>query len=204
MRRKENKSYKQLETFVSIDEVGMGCMAGPMVFCGVKKHTEGDLSFAKDSKKLSKKKRDELVPIIYDNADVFVVEYTSQEVDNYGFTECIKMALQQIFDHFGDDQYIYDGGNNFGYKHLNTIVKGDSKVKSIAAASIVAKSFRDMRMKQLHEMHPEYDWVKNSGYVTKDHIQRVKQYGYTEFHRLSYNVKALEEEREYYLSKIKN
>lgn len=94
--------------------------------------------------------------------------------------------------YFGDEfEYIYDGNTNFKVQKIKTMIKADALIKEVSAASIVAKVTRDENLKVADKKYPEYGFLKHKGYATKAHIEAVLKYGYTNFHRLTYDVKAL-------------
>ena len=166
-----------------------------MVFTGVK--VTGDVSFADDSKKLSKKQREEMVDKIKRNVQHCTVITTAQEIDENGISLSIKNSLETIIKYFGDSEdYLYDGSCKFGVVHpnLETLVKADAKVKGVGAASIIAKHTKDVIMEDHDKKYPEYDFKNNAGYATKDHIDTIKKYGLTPIHRRSFQVKSLKTE----------
>lgn len=165
-----------------------------MIFTGLK--ITGDVLFADDSKKLSKKQREEMVEKIKNNSEYFIVVTSAKEIDDYGLSSMIKKSLEKIIKHFGENEkYLYDGNKTFGVenKNLKTLVKADALVKGVGAASIIAKHTKDTLMLVNHEKYPMYNFVNNSGYATKEHIDAIKKYGYCELHRKSYKIKELEE-----------
>jgi len=174
-------------------DAGRGCAAGELVFTGVK--ITGDVSYADDSKKLTFKQREKLVERIKKNAQYCTVVTTAKEIDTIGLSEAIKNSLESIILFFGDDEkYLYDGNRKFGINNPNfeTLVKADALVKGVGAASIIAKHTKDELMKKHHEKYPMYNFINNSGYCTKDHINVIKEYGLCEYHRRSYKIKELE------------
>ncbi len=179
--------------FVYIDEAARGCIAAEMVFTGVK--VTGDVSFADDSKKLSKKHREEMIQKIKENVQHCTVITSAKEIDENGMSASIKKSLELIIMYFGkDEKYLYDGNKTFGVNHptLETLVKADALVKGVGAASIIAKHTKDMLMLVHDEQFPEYGFKDNAGYATKKHIEAIKKYGLTPVHRKSFQVKELE------------
>lgn len=174
-------------------ESGRGCCAGEMVFTGVK--VLGDVSFANDSKKLTFKQRSLMIEKIKKNVQHCTIVTTAEEIDKIGLSESIKTSLELIISYFGDEKYLYDGNRTFGVKcsTLETLVKADALVKGVGAASIIAKDTKDLLMFEHHKKYPMYNFINNSGYCTKEHIEAIKKHGYCEYHRKSYNIKSLEE-----------
>jgi len=184
---------KDYDGYIFIDESGRGNLAAEMVFTGVK--VTGNVDFADDSKKLSPKQREEMVDKVKRNVQHCTVITTAEDIDKNGLGPSIKKSLETIINYFGDDEhYLYDGNKTFGVTHpnLETLVKADAKVKGVGAASIIAKHTKDTIMINHHEEYPMYNFLNNAGYATKDHIEAIKEHGYTPIHRKSYNVKELE------------
>ena len=146
-----------------------------------------------DSKQLTDKRRHELRTIIERDALAWAVGIvTPEEIDKINILNASILAMHRALDQLKvrPETIIVDGNrfkpyNNIPYK---TIVKGDAKYLSIAAASILAKTYRDDYMDQLAEEYPQYDWLSNKGYPTKKHREAIKQYGITPYHRRSYNL----------------
>lgn len=176
------------------DEAGRGCLAGPVFAAAVilpKDYRNKNLN---DSKKLSEKERVKLRTEIESSAMAFAVASCSpQEIDELNILrasfEAMHRALNQLT---VQPEFILVDGNRFhtwkDVKH-QCIVKGDGKFLSIAAASILAKTYRDDYMLQMHEQHPEYGWNKNKGYPTAAHADAVAKYGLTPLHRKTFHLK---------------
>lgn len=182
------------KNYIFIDEAGRGNLAGEMVFTGVK--VTGNVDFADDSKKLSYSQREKMVDKIKSNVQHCTVITTAKEIDENGLSLSIKKSLETIIIHFGEDEhYLYDGNKTFGVKNKNleTLVKADALVKGVGAASIIAKHTKDSLMHIHHEDYPMYGFNNNAGYATKQHIEAIKEHGYCDLHRMSYNVKELTE-----------
>lgn len=192
---KNTKNYDDLyKDYIFIDEAGRGCAAGEMVFVGAK--VTGDVSYADDSKKLSFTQRERLFNKVRENVQFCIVLSTANEIDEIGLSESIKKSLETIISYFGADElYLYDGNRTFGVDNpnLKTLVKADALVKGVGAASIIAKHTKDQLMIDHHTEYPMYNFINNSGYCTKDHIDAIKKHGYCEYHRKSYKIRALEE-----------
>ena len=173
-----------------IDEAGRGPIAGPLVVAGVV--LLNDIDGLNDSKKLSAKKRKELFEKITKNSIYHVSWIWPEEIDKMGLSFCIKKALNEIKKNIPNKTYIFDGNSNFGVKDIKTVIKGDEKIKQISAASIVAKVLRDEYMINIDEKYPQYNFKKHKGYITKEHINLIKKYGFCEIHRKSYKLKELQ------------
>lgn len=175
------------------DEAGRGCLAGSVFAAAVILPENYNNPNLNDSKKLSRKKRDELRQIIINDAIAWAVgEVTPQEIDKINILRASFLAMHRALDQLSTPpQAIIVDGNRFTPYHAlpyTTIVKGDAKYQSIAAASILAKTFRDDYMDCLAEQYPQYYWHANMGYPTKQHREAIKKYGITPFHRRTYNL----------------
>ena len=178
-----------------IDEAGRGSLAGPVTAAAVilgKDLKNKDLN---DSKKLSPKKRLELKKYIEKNALAYSVAFVnSSHIDKKNILNSTFKAMHMSLEGLDiEPDFILVDGNLFKpYRDLKhkCIIKGDQKYQNIAAASILAKTFRDEYMSNLHIKFPEYDWIKNKGYGTKYHIDMIKKYGRTKYHRKSFQIKS--------------
>ena len=173
-----------------IDEAGRGPIAGDLVVAGC--ILLNDIDGLDDSKKLTPKKRENLFKVIKQNSNYHIVKKTPKDIDTKGLSVCIKEALEEIMEILKADEYIFDGNSTFGVKNLKTMIKADSKVKEVSAASILAKVTRDNDMIKLSKLYPNYNFAKHKGYITKEHIKLIKKYGFCDIHRKSYKVKGLE------------
>ena len=181
-----------LENLCGIDEAGRGPLAGPLVVAGV--ILKDDIDQLNDSKKLTPKKRQELYEIIKKNSKYYIYEASNKKIDKDGISKCLKEALIEIQNYFGKDiNYIYDGNCNYGQNSIVTIIKADSKIKSVSAASILAKVYRDNIMLEFDKKYPEYGFKNHKGYGTKEHIEAIKKYGYCKIHRVTFKIKELED-----------
>ena len=169
-----------------IDEAGRGPIAGPMVFAGV--ILLKDIDGLNDSKKLSAKKREELFEIIKENSIYHIVFKSNEEIDKKGLSKCIKESLIEIKNILKAKKYLFDGNSNFGVEGIETIIKGDEKIKEISAASILAKVSRDRFMIKIAKQYPKYKFDKHKGYITKEHKELIAKYGFCEIHRKSYKI----------------
>ena len=175
------------------DEAGRGCLAGSVYAAAVILPTNYKNDLLNDSKKLSAKKRYALRKIIEHDAIAWAVGIvTPEEIDKINILNASFLAMHRALDQLKmrPEAIIVDGNRFTPYQDLpfTTIVKGDGKYLSIAAASILAKTYRDDYMLSLAEKYPQYDWQSNMGYPTKKHRESIRQYGITPFHRKSYNL----------------
>jgi ribonuclease HII len=177
------------------DEAGRGCLAGPVVAAAVVLPKKFNHPLLNDSKKMSEKNRLILRDIIENEAISWSVEFISHEtIDEINILNASILAMQKAALNLNikPDLLLIDGNrfHKFEIQH-QCFIKGDGKFKSIAAASVLAKTHRDEFMENLSEKHPEYYWNKNKGYPTKDHQEAIKKYGFTEFHRKTFHLKSL-------------
>jgi ribonuclease HII len=175
------------------DEAGRGCLAGPVTASAVILPENFKNEILNDSKQLSEKKRDLLKPIIENESIAFrVIHIFPKEIDKINILNASILAMQKSIVLLKVvPEFIIVDGNKFK-PILNipfeTIVKGDTKYMSIAAASILAKTYRDDYMKKIHEEFPMYNWKQNKGYPTKEHRAAIKKYGTTKYHRMSFRL----------------
>ncbi len=177
---------KMYGNVVGIDEVGRGALAGPVVAAAVRlrKWIDG----LDDSKKLSKKKREELAAKIVMNADVSFGVATPNEVDVHNVLEATKLAMKRAYEKLELEAFVLVDGLEMGFDFPHTsIIKGDAQSPSIAAASIVAKVFRDNIMKKVSPFYEGYGFSHNVGYATFQHLAALKKLGPTFFHRFSFS-----------------
>lgn len=175
------------------DEAGRGCLAGSVYAAAVilpLNYQNPDLN---DSKKLTDKKRKTLRKQIERDAVAWAVGIvTPEEIDKINILNASILAMHRALDQLKvrPEAVIVDGNRFKPYQNLpsTTIVKGDGKYMAIAAASILAKTYRDDYMDALAEEYPQYDWKSNKGYPTKKHRAAIKEYGTTPYHRMSYNL----------------
>ncbi len=174
-----------------IDEAGRGPLAGSLVIAGVvlKKPIEGLM----DSKKLTEKKREALYPIVIENSEYHIVSFSAKEVDDMGISKCLQVGLQSIQKHLSEVEYLFDGNSTFGVENISTMVKADSKVAEVSAASILAKVTHDREMIEMAKKYPEYGFEKHKGYGTKAHIEALLKYDRCEMHRKTFRVKGLDD-----------
>lgn len=175
------------------DEAGRGCLAGPVVAAAVILPKDFSHPLLNDSKKLSDKQRRFLRPIIEENAIAYCVGFVSnQEIDKINILQASFLAMNRAIEGLKQKpELLLIDGNRFNNKTdiaFQCIVKGDSLYQSIAAASILAKTYRDDYMLNLHKEFPKYHWDKNMGYPTKQHRQAIIENGISPFHRKSFNL----------------
>ena len=186
-----NFSGKLLEC--GTDEAGRGCLAGPVTAAAVILPEIFENYMLNDSKQLSEKKRERLKPIIEVESVCFAVKHIYPEkIDSINILNASILAMHKAIESLDKaPEFIIVDGNKF--KPLNkiphqTIVKGDSKYLSIAAASVLAKTYRDEYMSKIHEEFPMYNWKQNKGYPTIEHREAIKKYGITKYHRKSFKL----------------
>ena len=175
------------------DEAGRGCLAGSVYAAAVILPEDYQNELLNDSKQLSEKKRYQLREIIERDAVAWAVGIvTPEEIDKINILNASILAMHRALDQLKvrPEAIIVDGNRFKKYQELphTTIVKGDGKYLAIAAASILAKTYRDDYMNQLAQDYPQYDWLSNKGYPTKKHREAIKQFGITPYHRKSYNL----------------
>lgn len=175
------------------DEAGRGCLAGSVYAAAVILPSDYQNELLNDSKKLTAKKRYALREEIERDAIAWAVGIvTPEEIDKINILNASFLAMHRALDQLQvrPEAVIVDGNRFKPYQDLpyTTIVKGDGKYLSIAAASILAKTYRDYYMLSLAEEYPQYDWQSNMGYPTKKHRQAILEHGITPYHRKSYNL----------------
>ncbi len=175
-----------------LDEVGRGPLAGPVVAaCVVIPKDKRELDFVadiNDSKKLSAKKREQLYDKIMEHFPCAIIEISPQEIDGINILQASLKAMKLACEEVGGvDHALVDGNKAPALTcSLTTVIKGDSKSKTIAAASIIAKVHRDRIMKALDKQYPHYGWANNAGYPTAQHRAAIEAFGITKHHRKSF------------------
>jgi len=177
------------------DEAGRGCLAGPVFAAAVILPSDLIVEGLNDSKQLSEAKRYALRPIIEKMAIDFAVAYcTNEEIDQLNILKASITAMHRCLDKLKvrPEFIVVDGNRFYTYQNIphQTIVKGDGKYMNIAAASVLAKTYRDDFMLKIHEEFPQYHWNENKGYPTLKHIEAIEKYGYTPYHRKSFHLKS--------------
>jgi ribonuclease HII len=208
-----SKSYSNLILECGTDEAGRGCLAGPVTAAAILLPKIFELNLLNDSKQLSEKIREKLKPAIEAKAISFAVTHIfPNEIDEINILNASMKAMQEsILELKPLPEYIIVDGNRplngkLGMKQKTgkiftseeikilksipntSIIKGDSKYLSIAAASVLAKTYRDEYMDKIHEEFPVYNWKKNKGYPTKEHREAIKKYGPCKYHRMSFRL----------------
>lgn len=187
-----NHYYEGL-TEAGCDEAGRGCLAGSVYAAAVILPEGYENALLNDSKQLTEKRRYQLRQEIEHDALAWAVGIvTPEEIDRINILNASILAMHRALDQLTvrPQAVIVDGNKFKPYRHLphTCIVKGDGKYMAIAAASILAKTYRDDYMNRLAEEYPQYDWRSNKGYPTKKHRDAIRQYGTTPYHRMSYNL----------------
>ncbi|WP_292947257.1 ribonuclease HII [Olleya sp. UBA1516] len=175
------------------DEAGRGCLAGPVTAAAVILKSNFKNEILNDSKQISEKKRDLLRPIIENEALCFGFYHIHEaEIDNINILNASILAMHKSIEAMKKTpEFIIVDGNKFKpYKDIpfETIIKGDGKFLTIAAASVLAKTYRDEYMNKIHEEFPMYNWKQNKGYPTKQHREAIRKYGPTKYHRKSFKL----------------
>lgn len=175
------------------DEAGRGCLAGSVYAAAVILPPDYQNELLNDSKQLTERRRYQLREMIERDAISWAVGIvTPEEIDHINILNASILAMHRALDQLTvrPEAVIVDGNRFKTYRDLphTTIVKGDGKYLSIAAASILAKTYRDDYMNELAEQYPQYDWLSNKGYPTKKHREAIKAFGITPYHRKSYNL----------------
>ena len=188
---KNNYSGNILEA--GTDEAGRGCLSGPVVAAAVILPENFEHPFLNDSKQLSEKQRKELRPFIEENALAFGVCFVDEkEVDKINVLQASIIGMQRSIAQLNPQpEFIIVDGNKFKpYYEIphETIVKGDAKYLSIAAASVLAKTYRDEFMEKIHQEFPMYNWKQNKGYPTKQHRNAIREFGITPYHRKTFRL----------------
>ncbi len=207
------KSYSNLIYECGTDEAGRGCLAGPVTAAAILLPVDFELPLLNDSKQLSEKTRVQLRPVLELNAVSYAVTHLyNEEIDEINILNASMKAMQECVLQLNPlPNYIIVDGNRplngkLGMKQkigkiftateiellksipTTSITKGDAKFLSIAAASVLAKTYRDDYMNQIHEEFPMYNWKKNKGYPTKEHRDAIAKYGPTKYHRMSFRL----------------
>ena len=184
-----------LDYIVGVDEVGRGPGAGPVTAGAVwipKEHLPRLLIKVKDSKTLTEKRRDEMYKLIDETCVWAVASVDNTVIDEINILNATKLAMKKALSYIEEalfiDHVLIDGTVKLDdlWVPQTQIIKGDQKSISIAAASIMAKVTRDEEMRTLHWIYPQYNWLRNKGYLTKEHIEAIQTYGITDYHRKSF------------------
>ena len=175
------------------DEAGRGCLAGPVTAAAVILPPDFSNEFLNDSKQLTEHQRDTLRPIIEREALAWAVAMVSpQEIDTINILRASFTAMHRALDQLTvrPEHILVDGNRFIPYSDIpfTTIIKGDGKMMSIAAASVLAKTHRDEYMRRIALEYPHYGWEKNKGYPTRDHRAAILAHGISPYHRKSFNL----------------
>lgn len=181
------------EVEAGCDEAGRGCLAGPVFAAAVILPKDFQHPLLNDSKKLTEKQRELLRPIIEEESLAWAVgSYSSAEIDEVNILNASFLSMHRAIEKLTikPTSLLIDGNRFKPYKSIphHCIIKGDGKYLSIAAASVLAKTYRDDLMKKLDSDYPEYGWKQNKAYPTKAHRAAIKKYGATEYHRMSFRL----------------
>ncbi len=191
---------KYKDILCGIDEAGRGCIAGDLVVSGVVLYEGIDIQGLNDSKKISPKKREIIYEQIISNSVYKIVQIKSKQIDKVGLSECIKQAILEIIEYMQSSidanvDYLMDGNCTFGIDEIRCKIKADADTLQVMAASILSKVTKDRQMISLHngfsDKYVKYNFIKNKGYGTKEHIKAIKEYGLSDEHRASFQIKSL-------------
>nr|WP_321354216.1 ribonuclease HII [uncultured Draconibacterium sp.] len=185
--------YNENTIEAGCDEAGRGCLAGPVFAAAVILPADFENELLNDSKKLSEKQRYQLRPIVEDQALAWaVVAVDNKEIDEVNILNASFLAMNRAVEKLKTvPQHLLIDGNRFRTKSqipYTCMIKGDGRFYSIAAASILAKTYRDDYMAEIHQEFPQYAWDKNKGYPTKKHRAAIKKFGPTKYHRMTFRL----------------
>ncbi len=191
----ENRLWSEgYRRVMGLDEVGRGCLSGPVVAAGVILSAENVPEGIRDSKRMSLDERERLEEIIKREAEYWTIRWCGPgEIDRLNILRASMEAMKQCAEEEGaDPDYLLVDGNRFpgGVVPHRCLVGGDDRSLSIGAASILAKVYRDRLMKELHRKYPHYGWKTNVGYPTREHYRGLAEYGYTPHHRRSFRLRT--------------
>lgn len=186
-------NYSNFLLEAGTDEAGRGCLSGPVVAAAVILPTNFKHDLLNDSKQLSEKNRQKLRLFIEEHAKDYAVSFVDNlEVDTLNVLQASITAMHRSIKKLSiQPEFIIVDGNKFrNYKEIphKTIIKGDAKFMNIAAASILAKTYRDAYMEKIHKEFPQYNWQKNKGYPTKEHRNAIREFGVTKYHRKTFKL----------------
>lgn len=183
------------ERVMGLDEVGRGCLSGPVVAAGVIFEPGTYIEEIRDSKTVNLEERKELTKKIKNVAQYWTIQWCSPaEIDELNILHASLKAMNRCAEEGGNPDYLLVDGNRFssGLCPHKCLVKGDNRSMSIAAASIIAKVYRDEWMIELHEKYPHYGWDTNVGYPTEQHFEGLQEHGATKYHRQSFSLRTTE------------
>lgn len=187
------KKFSPFKIECGTDEAGRGCLAGPVTAAAVLLPDQFESELINDSKQITERMRQQLKKIIEEQALSFAVTHLEPRVvDEINILNASIQAMQESIKRLNPTpEFIIVDGNRFkpvNYIPHACIIKGDSKYLTIAAASILAKTYRDEYMNRIHEEFPMYNWKQNKGYPTKEHREAIRKYGTTKYHRMSFKL----------------
>ncbi|WP_372648192.1 ribonuclease HII [Draconibacterium sp.] len=185
--------YNENTIEAGCDEAGRGCLAGPVFAAAVILPANFENELLNDSKKLSEKQRYHLRPLIEEQALAWaVVAVDNKEIDEVNILNASFLAMNRAVEKLATvPEHLLIDGNRFRTKSkipYTCMIKGDGRFYSIAAASILAKTYRDDYMAEIHKEYPYYDWDKNKGYPTKKHRAAIKEHGASKYHRMTFRL----------------
>lgn len=190
-----------MKFIIGADECGTGSLCAQLVVCAVKAPTDWKLVGLNDSKQLTKKRRekmrDDLLPLVNSGTIKYhIAERSNSIIDEIGLAAALKSAYVEAFTSlYCDESHIIVDGNlkftglNIDHMSLESMVKADTKVSQVMAASILAKTYRDDVLTKLHTEYPHYGWNSNAGYASAAHKEGIKKHGFSPYHRKSYDIK---------------
>lgn len=186
-------NYSSFVRECGTDEAGRGCLAGPVTAAAIILPKSFNSVILNDSKQLSHSKREYLKPIIESESICFAVSHIfPEQIDKINILNASILAMHKSIEKLKTiPEFIIVDGNKFKpYKKIpyETIIKGDGKYMSIAAASVLAKTYRDEYMEKIHLEYPMYNWKQNKGYPTKEHRDAIREYGITPYHRKTFRL----------------
>ncbi len=187
------KYYLENTIEAGTDEAGRGCLAGPVVAAAVILPNNFEHPLLNDSKQLTEKQREILRPIIEEKALAYGVAFISEEtIDEINILQASILGMHKSIEKLTvmPEHIIVDGNKFKNYQNIphTTIIKGDAKYRSIAAASVLAKTYRDEFMQKIDAEFPNYSWRKNKGYPTKQHRDAIREFGSTKYHRKTFKL----------------
>ncbi len=186
--------FSDYEFECGTDEAGRGCLAGPVTAAAVILPSDFSNEILNDSKQLSHKKREFLKPIIESEAVFYEVAHVfPKKIDEINILNASILAMHHAISKLEKVEFISVDGNRFkAFKSIpyQTIIRGDSKYQNIAAASVLAKTYRDAYMEKIHKEFPMYNWKQNKGYPTKEHREAIQKHGSSKYHRMSFRLLA--------------
>lgn len=185
--------HKENTIEAGCDEAGRGCLAGPVFAAAVILPASFENGLLNDSKKLTEKQRYKLRPLIEKEALAWAVEaVTNTEIDEVNILDASFLAMNRAVQKLKiEPEHLLIDGNRFRPQTeipFTCMIKGDGRFFSIAAASVLAKTYRDDFMQKIHADFPNYDWNKNKGYPTKKHREGIKKFGVTKYHRMTFRL----------------